>query len=161
MENLWAPWRMHLFRQPAIPGCFFCEYIKQNQDEQNLILERAEHCFVIMNRFPYNSGHLLIAPYLHIGDITQINAEIRAALMELVARWQSIVHQTMHPQGFNIGMNQGVVAGAGNADHLHWHLVPRWNGDTSFISLLSDTKIINQALTETYRDLKATSIAKV
>jgi ATP adenylyltransferase len=155
MQNLWAPWRMELIKQMPVPGCFFCEYPKEDQDEKNLILERHEFGFVIMNRFPYNNGHLLVAPYEHIGQLTELSHSVRSALMEYVNRWQKILQKTMRPDGFNIGMNQGKVAGAGVGDHLHWHIIPRWNGDTSFIAILSEVKVINQFLSESYKELKA------
>lgn len=156
MEQLWAPWRMELIRQPAQPGCFFCQYIQQNQDEKNLILERSQHCFVIMNRFPYSNGHLMVVPYQHTGDLAKLNPETRAALMEYTSRWQAILAQAVKAQGFNIGINLGKVAGAGVDEHLHIHIVPRWLGDTNFMPIFSDVKIINQSLEELYQILQQT-----
>lgn len=156
MEQIWAPWRMELIRNPPTTGCFFCQYIQQNQDEQNLILERAEHCFVIMNRFPYSNGHLMIVPYLHTGDLTKLEPIVRASLMEYTMRWQVILAKTVKAQGFNIGMNLGKVAGAGVDDHLHIHIVPRWQGDTNFMPIFADVKVINQSLIELYQLLQQT-----
>ncbi|NUM33927.1 MAG: HIT domain-containing protein [Candidatus Brocadiae bacterium] len=159
MDRIWAPWRMELIRQAAPQGCFFCEYAKENNadaDEKNLVLERGEHCFVVMNRYPYSNGHLMVSPYKHTGDLSALDIPTRSDLMEYTTRWQKILSQAVKAQGFNIGMNIGKVAGAGVDDHIHIHIVPRWLGDTNFMTSLSDTKVINQSLIELYRILKNT-----
>ncbi len=150
MEQIWAPWRMELIRQPGMSGCFFCRYIQEKEDKKNLVLERGNHSFVVMNRYPYSNGHLMVVPYTHTGDINKLTAETRAEMMEFSARWQAILAKVVCAQGFNIGMNIGKVAGAGVDDHIHIHIVPRWLGDTNFMPVLSDTKIINQSLEELY-----------
>lgn len=153
MENLWAPWRINLFKQPLVTGCFFCQYLKENRDVENLILERAEKCFVIMNRYPYTNGHLMIVPYQHVGQLAQIDSATRGALMDYAVRWQAILVQVIHAHGFNLGMNLGKSAGAGVDDHLHLHIVPRWIGDSNFMSTLADMRVINQSLDELYQEL--------
>lgn len=155
MEHLWAPWRVELFRQPKRDGCFFCEYLQQDQDETNLILERGPHCFVIMNRYPYNDGHLMIVPCQHTGNLGAMSAESRAAMWDYCIRWQKIITGSLKAQGFNLGMNLGKTAGAGVDDHVHLHIVPRWLGDVNFMPILADTKVVNQALTELYKQLRA------
>ncbi len=156
MDRIWAPWRMELIRQPAPQGCFFCEYAKSDEDEKNLVLERGEYCFVVMNRYPYSNGHLMITPYKHTGDLNSLDIPTRSDIMEYTTRWQQILSQAVKAQGFNIGINVGKVAGAGVDDHIHIHIVPRWLGDTNFMTALGDTKVINQSLIELYHILRKT-----
>ena len=119
-----------------------------------MILERDEFCFVIMNRYPYNNGHLMIVPYQHTGVLEQLEPEVRSAMMEKVTQWQVLLKESLKAQGFNIGINIGHPAGAGVADHIHIHIVPRWIGDTNFMPVLGETKVINQALEELYHEFK-------
>jgi ATP adenylyltransferase len=135
-------------------GCIFCEKPKQNRDEENLILYRGKTCFVMMNRFPYNNGHLLIAPYRHTADLSALSDEEKKEMMELAGEWVKQLSDRMGAQGCNVGMNLGRIAGAGIADHLHLHLVPRWEGDTNFMPVVGDTKVMSEALEDTYKKLK-------
>lgn len=160
MEHLWAPWRMELIRKAKTEGCFFCRYIKETDDEKNLVIERGTHCFVVMNRYPYNNGHLMVVPYRHTGELVQLDAQIRGALMEYTMRWQILLAESMHAQGFNIGINVGKAGGAGVDEHLHIHIVPRWIGDTNYMAVVSDFRVINQALTELYQQLKSLALSK-
>jgi ATP adenylyltransferase len=134
--------------EPA-PGCIFCNKAREDRDEQNYIVHRAEYCFVILNLYPYNSGHLLVVPYLHTGDLTTLPAEVGTNLFVTVQTAVKALTQAMHPTGFNLGVNQGEVAGAGIADHVHLHVVPRWAGDTNFMPVLADAKVMPELLAAT------------
>ncbi len=154
METLWAPWRIQYIKQPKPPGCIFCEKPAENTDKENFILYRGEHCFVIMNFYPYNNGHLMVVPFRHTSDISELTSEECLELMELLALCKQALTQTMLPHAFNIGMNLGEIAGAGVKDHLHFHIVPRWSGDTNFMPILGHTKVVSEGLTETWEKLK-------
>ena len=155
MKNLWAPWRIEYIEMPKHDeGCIFCQKPQQNKDEENLIVFRGKTCYVIFNRYPYNNGHLMIVPFKHTGELSQLSAEEKLELMDLLILSQKALTEVMSPHGFNIGMNLGLVAGAGVKDHLHFHIVPRWNGDTNFMPVLADTKVISEGLDDTYRKLK-------
>ncbi len=158
MEHLWAPWRMAYITPVGEQeqGCVFCVKPQQSeeQDEANLVLYRGERCFVLMNLFPYNNGHLMIAPYAHVADIEQLDAETLTEIMQTAQKSLAALRAAIHPDGFNMGINQGTVAGAGIADHVHFHVVPRWSGDTNFMPVLADTKVMPDYLQNTYRQLK-------
>ena len=157
MDKLWAPWRMEYIlsvKEENETGCIFCKRIPQNDDKKNLILYRGETVFVIMNKFPYNSGHLMVVPYRHTGDLQALQAEELTELFTVLQMCQRVLDAVMHPHGYNIGMNLGRVAGAGIEDHLHLHIVPRWNGDTNFMPIIANTKVISEALDKTYDKLK-------
>jgi len=136
-------------------GCILCDKPKEDRDEENLILYRGETCFVIMNKFPYNNGHLMVAPYRHTADLAELSPKEREELMALAGMGVTVLQQVLSAHGFNIGMNLGRVAGAGIDQHLHLHIVPRWSGDTNFMPVLGEVKVISEALEETYRKLKA------
>lgn len=156
MKHLWAPWRMAYIRAFKKDGCVFCQAMKQTADgEDNLIVVRGEHAFVILNRFPYTSGHLMILPYLHVPRLEDLDPETRAEMMELVTRGTQVLQQVYNPQGFNIGINMGEAAGAGIEEHIHLHIVPRWSGDTNFMSSVGETRVVPEPLDETYRRVKA------
>lgn len=152
--RLWAPWRMEYIRSPAPHQCVFCEAVAADDDAAKLVLARGATCYVMMNLYPYNNGHLLIAPYEHVAELRDLEPCVLEELMRLSALSVDILSSHMHPDGFNLGMNLGRSAGAGIEEHLHMHLVPRWNGDTSYITVCSDTKVIVQHLQETYRELR-------
>ncbi len=137
-------------------GCIFCKRIEQppERDRENLVLFRGERCFVILNRYPYTSGHLMVAPYAHVANIEELDDETSHELFELLKRSVLALKRAYSPQGFNIGVNLGECAGAGIKDHLHFHVVPRWGGDTNFMPVISDVRVVSQALEETYDDLK-------
>lgn len=155
MEKLWAPWRMEYILQPKPKGCIFCEKPKQeNADRDNFILHRARHSFIIMNYYPYNNGHLMVVPYRHLSRLDALTSDERAELMELISSTSVILEKKMNCEGLNIGMNLGRIAGAGIDEHLHFHIVPRWGGDTNFMPVVGHTKVISQGLWELYDDLK-------
>jgi ATP adenylyltransferase len=135
-------------------GCIFCEKPREKRDKQNLIVFRADHTFVIMNRFPYNNGHLMVVPYRHTCELTSLRSEETIEMMDMLIVCQKVLNQVMHPHGFNVGMNIGRVAGAGIADHLHFHIVPRWDGDTNFMPILGHAKVVSEALEKSRDKLK-------
>ena len=157
MEQLWAPWRIRYIQNlpAAEPGdCFLCEKPKEANDDLNYILYRGQKNFVILNSYPYNAGHLMVAPYRQVASLEGLADEELKEHFEIVRRCLSVLRQAFKPDGFNIGINIGRVAGAGVDKHIHTHIVPRWQGDSNFMPVLSDTKVINEALTETYQKLK-------
>ncbi len=155
MERLWAPWRLEYIAGEKTEGCIFCVFPSQDDDRKNRILYRGEHAFVIMNAFPYSNGHLLVVPYCHISDLTELNDEQSLELMQLVKKSICVLKEAFRPDGINVGVNQGTAAGAGIADHVHLHIVPRWNGDTNFMPVFADVKVIPEALETTYDKLKS------
>jgi ATP adenylyltransferase len=156
-DKLWAPWRMKYIQGAATSeesSCIFCDKLKLGDDQADLILWRGEFCFVMMNLYPYNNGHLMIAPYRHVGEIENLIPQEMTEGNELLKRCILALRQVMAPHGFNIGINLGRVAGAGIVDHVHQHIVPRWNGDTNFMPVIADTKVISESLAEGWRRLK-------
>jgi len=154
MENLWAAWRRDFILGPKEKGCVFCERPKMKTDRENLLLYRGRKVFVIMNKYPYNGGHLLIVPYSHKGDITKLTRPESDALFDLTRKSVAILKKAMPADGFNIGMNLGAVSGAGIAEHLHIHVVPRFRGDTSFITVFGQVKVQSISMFEIYDMLK-------
>jgi len=137
------------------PGCLFCSKAQEpDRDEANLVLFRAEHCFVMLNLYPYNSGHLMVAPYQHTGDLAQIRPEVGSDIFQTSQLSLRALQGVMRPQGFNLGINQGSIAGAGVADHVHLHIVPRWNGDTNFMPVLANAKVMPELLATTAAKLR-------
>jgi ATP adenylyltransferase len=158
-DNLWAPWRMPYIRAiGAKEGCFICEKLKASQnDDEAMVLWRTARSIVILNRFPYNNGHLLIAPVRHIAELEQADQRELGELTRLIIESQKALRLAIQPHGFNVGMNFGQCAGAGLPGHLHIHVVPRWQGDTNFMSVCGDTKVISQSLSELLSLLKEVS----
>ncbi|MEA1965243.1 MAG: HIT domain-containing protein [Candidatus Aerophobetes bacterium] len=154
MGRLWAPWRIEYIMGEKNRECIFCQKPKEHKDEKNFILLRGKKCMAMLNIFPYNNGHLLIAPYRHIGSIEELSKEESEELMSILTQMVKLLKKVLHPAGFNIGMNLGRVAGAGIEDHLHIHIVPRWRGDSNFMPVISETKVISEALQKTYQKLK-------
>ena len=154
LERLWAPWRIRYILSANKDECIFCKALRQNKDEANYILIRENKAFVVMNTFPYNNGHLMVAPLRHVGDIEKLDKEELNDMGELVKKSVKVLKKTLNPQGFNLGMNLGRIAGAGVEGHLHIHIVPRWSGDTNFMPIIAGTKIMSQALDEAYKMLK-------
>jgi len=154
LKQLWAPWRMSYIRAPkGEVECFLCRYPKLNRDEEFYILLRGEHAFVILNAFPYNNGHLMVAPYRHVVYPEDLNLNEVDEMFKLTNLCIKALKRAFNPDGFNLGLNIGRAAGAG-AEHLHLHIVPRWFGDTNFMPVLAETKVISQHLRETYWELK-------
>jgi ATP adenylyltransferase len=154
MDQLWAPWRLEYIagaKQPGAEGrCFICDAAASADDRANLIVMRTPLSVVILNRYPYNNGHLLVGPLGHKGTLDQLTAAELMESMETVRRAVATLQEQIHPDGFNIGLNLGRTAGAGLPGHLHWHIVPRWNGDTNFMPVVADTKVISQSLDALY-----------
>lgn len=156
-QNLWAPWRIQYIQGLSQKSdCFLCDNLAApEKDVENHVLWRTEHAVVVFNKFPYNNGHLLIAPVRHISDLGQTSDAELLALMRLIRDCQQVLTAAVHPHGFNVGMNFGRCAGAGLPEHLHIHVVPRWNGDTNYMHVCSDTNVISQGLDELYEQLVA------
>jgi len=154
MSQLWSPWRMEYILGDKSDGCIFCEKTKEDQDPENLILLRGQHSFIMMNRYPYNNGHLMVAPYAHVDSPLKLPFEAQVEMTSLVDVCLDVLTEAMHPDGFNVGMNLGASAGAGIKDHIHMHVVPRWIGDTNFMPVISDTRVIVEALEKSYEKLK-------
>ena len=152
MKTLWAPWRIEYITGGKKEGCIFCDKPKEGNDKKNLILYKGETSFIIMNRYPYSNGHLMAVPYRHINNMSELDHKERLELMNLTTTCIEIL-KVMNPDGFNIGMNLGTAGGAGIDDHLHFHIVPRWNGDTNFMPLIADVKVMPEYLEDTYETL--------
>ena len=155
--QIWAPWRMEYIRTPEEDkpkGCIFCTKPKDNKDKEDLILYRGKYVFVIMNRYPYSNGHLMVVPYRHISDYSTLTKEELYELSDVTQMVIEVLKNNMRPNGFNIGFNIGESAGAGIAEHIHQHIVPRWNGDTNFMPVLCHTKVMVDGLTECWTELK-------
>lgn len=152
---MWSPWRMaYVTGNDAPPeerrGCVFCDLPAGDDDEAAYILYRGRRAFVIMNLYPYNNGHLMVIPYAHVDTLTALDEPTVSEMMVLTQRAQTVIQERMHPQGFNLGMNQGRAGGAGIAEHVHLHVVPRWVGDTNFMPVVGDLRVMPQHLDETY-----------
>ena len=158
-KNLWAPWRMKYINGLSNPHeCFFCRYIKTPAaDADNLVLWRSELVLACLNRFPYTNGHLLIAPNAHKSELAELSEAEMLELMQMLAKGQRALGRALNPQGFNVGINLGRCAGAGLPGHLHFHIVPRWEGDTNFMAITGETRVIPQDLSESYQVIKATA----
>jgi ATP adenylyltransferase len=153
MNRIWAPWRLEYVRSGDDDGCFLCRAVAEDGDRENLLLLRGLKCGVIMNRYPYNNGHLLVFPYRHVAEIADLERDERLEMMDLIDQSIEKLKAVASPDGFNVGFNLGKVAGAGLEEHLHAHIVPRWNGDTNFMPVLGDTKVIPQSLMDLYDEL--------
>ncbi|MFO7769643.1 MAG: HIT domain-containing protein [bacterium] len=154
--RLWAPWRIAYFTDPQPEECIFCTLPSRGPeaDEETLILGRFDHCFVIMNRYPYNNGHLMVVPFQHTSGILDLSREERAELLEVAGICTRALEEGLDAQGYNIGFNLGRAAGAGIAAHIHLHVVPRWKGDTNFMPVLGDVKVLSESLEDTWKRLR-------
>jgi ATP adenylyltransferase len=153
MERLWAPWRLdYIKRADAQEGCVLCT-AAAGDDEELLVVERGEHAFVLLNKYPYSSGHLMVAPLRHVGEFGDLTADEAADVHALTATALAVLRDVYAPHGFNVGWNLGTVAGGSISDHLHEHVVPRWGGDTNFMPVLADVKVLPEHLAETRRRL--------
>lgn len=172
-RNLWAPWRLDYLHSltdenaaepDAGSGCFLCDACDEKLDDaeraKRLVLHRDEHAVLMLNRYPYTNGHLLVAPHQHVADLSDLDPVSRAAMMEMAELGNRLLRQTIHCQGANVGMNLGRAAGAGVPGHLHLHVVPRWHGDTNFLNVVGEARVIPQALEHTYAQL-AEAIVKI
>ncbi|MFO1022664.1 MAG: HIT domain-containing protein [Planctomycetales bacterium] len=149
-QQLWAPWRLQYITTPKDnqkpTGCFLCQYLAEDRDSENLIVRRNAHTVTVLNRFPYNNGHLLIAPLAHKADLTDLTPEELFACTEEMQAMVRLLRKVMNPGGFNVGLNLGAIAGAGLPGHLHWHIVPRWLGDTNYMPVVAQVNVIPQSL---------------
>lgn len=155
MKELWAPWRIEYIKMARDGGCFLCKGFKSRQDRKNLIVRRGKLCAVVINRYPYNGGHLMVAPLRHVDTLDAMTPAETAEMMRLTTAAMKALKKISHPQGYNVGINIGEAAGAGLKDHIHLHIVPRWSGDTNFMPVLADTKVVPQALHELWALLRA------
>ncbi|ACO04005.1 MAG TPA: HIT domain-containing protein [Persephonella sp.] len=155
MERLYSPWRsQYIETYDKIEECFLCDAYRSDDDEKKLVLYRGKRVFVIMNLFPYNAGHVMVCPNEHIGDFTQIDHETLCEISKVTQMMVKALRKALNPEGFNIGYNLGRVAGAGLEDHIHNHIVPRWNGDTNFMPVIGEVKVISQDLKDIYTKIK-------
>ncbi len=156
-ERIWAPWRLEYVKDASKDeeqGCIFCVKPAEGDDERCLIVHRGERCFVIMNLFPYTNGHVMVAPFEHVARIQDLDEATVAEMMALSQRTMTAIDEIYAPHGYNVGFNQGRVAGAGVEHHIHLHVVPRWGGDTNFMPVLGDTRVMNQSLSDSYDQLR-------
>jgi ATP adenylyltransferase len=155
VNRIWAPWRAHYVQAAAAPAqpaasCFLCRGLSSTDDRENLVVLRSPNSFVVLNRYPYNNGHLLVAPRVHRAALEELDGRDLLEPIETVRRMVVVLDRMFQPQGFNVGLNQGKAAGAGLPGHLHWHVVPRWDGDTNFMPVLAGTKVIIESLYDFY-----------
>ena len=153
MERLWTPWRNEYVVSDKTEGCFLCSKPDQQSDEANFILFRSSLVYALLNTFPYNTAHLMVSPYSHTADLAGLDFEISSEMWSLVQRCTGILQDEYHPDGFNIGLNLGQAGGAGVVDHLHVHIVPRWLGDTNFMPVVGEAKVLPETLEQTYHRL--------
>ncbi|HUT09940.1 MAG TPA: HIT domain-containing protein [Thermoguttaceae bacterium] len=162
IDRIWAPWRLEYVQGDkktplsdeakrgllpgADPDCFLCQCVADPDDRERMVIEHREHSLTVLNRYPYNNGHLLISPREHLAGLEDLTTEVQFELTETIGRMVELLKRVLHPQGFNIGLNLGLAAGAGLPGHLHWHVVPRWNGDTNFMPALAGINVIPQSL---------------
>ena len=154
MKNLWSPWRIEYILGPKPDECIFCIPKSQDSDRARLILHRAKYAFVIMNKYPYGNGHIMVCPYRHVMQLADVPSVELHEIMDLIQQCSIILQTHFHCPGLNVGLNQGEAAGAGVREHLHFHLVPRWNGDSSFMAVMADVRTIPEHLESTYAALK-------
>jgi ATP adenylyltransferase len=156
-EQLWAPWRLQYIESAdKAESCIFCTFpaAGEEHDEEHLIVLRGAHAYIIMNAFPYSNGHLMVVPFRHTASMNDFNDAEMLDVMRLTRLAIALLRAAFHPDGFNLGVNMGRAAGAGIADHLHWHIVPRWNGDTNFMPVMADVRVIPESLEVVYRRLR-------
>jgi ATP adenylyltransferase len=150
MKRIFAPWRYKYVSDPDSGGCIFCKATSSDDDRKSGVLFRGKYAFVIMNMYPYTNGHIMVAPYKHTGSFEELIEDEILEMSTMLQTWQKVLKKAMNPEGFNIGMNIGRIAGAGFENHLHYHLVPRWSGDTNFMPVIGGTKIVPMSIDEAY-----------
>lgn len=155
MKHLWSPWRLEYLTTPKAEECVFCRASEGEDDRENLVLLRGERAFLILNRYPYNNGHFIVVPYEHVPSLEDLDTPTLTEMMLLLNRGLGALRTAMHPDGFNLGANLGKVAGAGVEDHVHMHAVPRWTGDTNFMPVIGEMRVVPQTWLQTYDELKA------
>lgn len=156
MNHIWSPWRMkYILHHDPSAHCIFCQALSKQDDLENLVLQRGALAFVILNRYPYTTGHLMVVPTAHKPSLEDLSPEARAEVIELVSHAVSVLRKVYQPDGVNIGVNIGSAAGAGVADHVHFHVLPRWVGDTNFMSTVGETRVLPENLSDTYQRLRS------
>jgi len=159
-ERLWAPWRLEYIKGPKGGECIFCVGADSGDDRAKYVVRRGEHCFAILNKYPYNNGHLMVAPFRHVPSIEELNEAELLELMTLTQESLAALREAYQPEGFNLGVNQGKIAGAGVEDHVHMHVVPRWGADTNYMPVIGDTRVLPQSLDDSFDDItRAFSVA--
>jgi ATP adenylyltransferase len=154
-KRLWAPWRLEYIRGPKADECIFCRAVESDDDESNYVVHRGEHSFVLLNAYPYNNGHVMIAPYAHEPTIETLDDPTTFEMTQLVKRSIVAMREVYRPEGFNIGINEGAAAGAGIEEHVHQHVVPRWGGDTNFMPVIGDVRVLPQSLSDSWKELRS------
>lgn len=154
MKRLWAPWRMEYLEGENVEGCIFCDKPAEEDDRANYLLYRGEHAYILMNIYPYSNGHLMVAPYAHVARLADLDQAVRTEIMKLTTLCTKLLERAVSPAGFNLGANVGKAAGAGFEEHFHMHIVPRWVGDTNFMPVIGNTRVIPESLDETYQRLQ-------
>lgn len=154
MKRLWTPWRMKYLESKRPKGCVFCNIVESDADAENYVLHRGERAFVVLNRYPYNSGHMMVIPYVHADHPADLDIETQTEMMSLVNMGLEVLKKAISPEGYNIGVNLGRAAGAGIDEHMHVHIVPRWQGDTNYMATCADTRIVPELLEDTHKKLK-------
>ena len=154
-QRLWAPWRLDYIKGPKPDECIFCTKPEAGDDRASHIVRRGEHCFVMLNAYPYNNGHLMVSPYRHVASIEELDDASLLELMTMAQAGIAAMHTAYGPEGFNLGINQGKVAGAGVEHHVHLHIVPRWGADTNFMPVIGDTRVLPQSLDDSYDAMTA------
>lgn len=154
MKHIWSPWRLEYLMAPKTEGCIFCHAAESSDDRHNLVLFRGARVFVILNRYPYNNGHFMVVPYAHVSSLEDLDAPTLTEMMLVINRGLAALRATMCPDGFNIGANLGQVAGAGIEEHVHMHAVPRWSGDTNFMPVVGDMRVVPETWQQTYASLR-------
>lgn len=154
MDYLWTPWRYtYVSSADRAPGCIFCELPKENNDRKNFIVHRAQHCFIILNTFPYTSGHVMVVPYAHLDQLVKLPTEATHEMMDLSQKMEGKLREIYHAEGVNLGMNIGKCAGAGVAGHVHMHVLPRWTADANFMTVAGETRVLPESLETTYEKI--------
>jgi len=155
MKRIWSPWRMkYIMNHSESAKCIFCEALKQKDGPDNLVVIRGKTSFVLLNRYPYTSGHLMVAPFMHEPSLEELDTETRSEIIEFATHAEAVLRKVYHPEGFNMGANIGSVAGAGVVGHVHFHIVPRWKGDTNFMSTVGETRVLPESLEDTLDRVK-------
>jgi ATP adenylyltransferase len=154
MDYLWTPWRYaYITAADRAPGCIFCDKIAENDDRKNFIVYRGEHCFIILNAFPYTSGHVMVVPYSHLDQLTKLSPAAAHEMMDLSQKTERLLREAYNAEGVNLGMNIGKCAGAGVAGHVHMHVLPRWTADANFVSVVGETRVLPEALETTFEKI--------
>lgn len=162
MDYLWTPWRYaYVSTAEKTAGCIFCDLVKLGDDEKALITHRGEYCFVVLNRYPYTPGHVMIVPYAHVDELQKLPADAAGEMMALSQRMETVLRELYRPDGINLGMNIGKAAGAGIAGHIHMHVLPRWVADGNFVSVVGETRVLPETLDVTYERIQTALAAPI